>query len=978
MKKLSIVLLLLISCSAFSAQNWQNGLSVLQQFRTYPYVDKAFELQRQQDFSAAATELEKALKIAPAHPPLLAILFDVHLAIPDISAAIQTYQRLPTPVTNSQLLRIVQTQLDLQQSLALKDYARLLAVLPESERQQIVQVISQHLVAKKQIKQAFDWLLAQTDLSDSLLLQRAELADQLSLPLQVIADTAAVPTTQLTGKDWLRYCMALVSQGQYRQATQLANQHVSADWAVVFYQQLLQIQLSAADWTGAEQSFDWLSTHASLTAAERLQRYHSAINSQNKSLAVQLIPTLQVSCLDKVTMYLQTGVENAAKSTFLQCPRQASAQWLNYADRWLNANELESMSVSNPGLAAQQQQMVLQKRIAEKDYALLLQTKFAQPLHQDDYSLLFEAINNLDNIATRLDYFTKLYRAMPNTELLDQISYLLILQEKPESALDLLERALPFSDTVIQNQVLPERLLNALQQQPAERMVTVLQKLQDWPILVGARAELWRLAGRCQEAERLLVPTPESADGWKTLALCANNVQPAAAIQYWQQVYQLQPEPSYLKQIAYQHQKLQQPQQALTQLQQVPEQHLLPADILTMAELALQAGNSEMAGQYLQQAQPLHAEELARKYAIQAAVFSRQGQAQQSIQSWQQAISLQPAHSDYQLGYAYALAETEPEHALQIMAQLADSGYNFSAIDEAQQAFLNQRLTRLTATAQSTNRALQLYADQNVKSDADLATQFSLVRLQQQLSSHWQVSSSATLSSGAVMAERLVADNAELARHGMALKAEYFVDPLQRDLSLYALLASNGNDSPWKTVGQQFGISYKPSSAVNLWLSAGVQQYPFAEGDWQGLFRVTADLLNTPPWHAEWRPVQHQWWERKVYFDAVWWPESDGRLAQLRFDQGRVWKLNTQSAQVIKWYGLAQYDYRRQDSEQGTSISGDQLATGMGVQWRFWPGQRPVLLARQRFEVNLEWQYQLAGDLNQRQHALLLQLFVAW
>ena len=141
---------------------------------------------------------------------------------------------------------------------------------------------------------------------------------------------------------------------------------------------------------------------------------------------------------------------------------------------------------------------------------------------------------------------------------------------------------------------------------------------------------------------------------------------------------------------------------------------------------------------------------------------------------------------------------------------------------------------------------------------------------------------------------------------------------------------------------------------------------------------MTADTLNNAPWQAEWRPIHHQWWERKVYFDAVWWPGTDSRLVQLRYDHGKVWKLNTQTAQAIKWYGLSQFDYRRQASEQASAASGNQLAAGMGWQWRFWSGQAPVLLDRQRFEVNVEWQYQLAGDLNQRQHALLLQLYVAW
>ncbi|MBV2130293.1 NfrA family protein [Arsukibacterium indicum] len=978
MKWLSIVFLLLISCAAFSAQDWRNGLTELQQFRTYPYVDKAFVLQQQKHFAAAADELEKALKVVPGHPPLLSMLFDIQLAIPDTAGAFDTYQLMPTSETGNRLLRLLQTELELQQTLAINDYTRLLAVLPKSEQQPILQIITQHLFDAGQLQQAFELLLAQTDLSDMLLLQRAELASQLSLPLQVISDTSAVSVTNLTGTDWLRYSLALVSQGEHHQAAQFANMNANADWAELFYRQWLQIQLSEADWAGAEQSFSWLSRHASLTPAEQLQRFQSAINSENTAFARQLIPQLQASCLDKVTMYLQTGGEKEARETFLTCSYQQSLQWLNYADRWLDADKLEAVTLNNQALADKQKHMVLQKRIAAKDYAVLLRRKFEQPLRRQDYPLLIDGIQSLTDTSKQLKYLMQLYQAMPDDDLLDQLSYRLVLQQQYHSALEILEQGLPFSNAVIQEGILPERLLNLLRGQSEEKVAEVLHKLQDWPILKAARAELWRIAGHCTKAEEILAPAPVSAEGWKTLALCARNNQPGAAIQYWQQAYQLQPDLTYLKEIAYLYQELQQPAQALITLQQVPESQLFTAEILTMAELALQSGTTDIVGHYLNLAQPEQPAELARKSAIQAALYSQQGLLTASQKSWMQATALQPDNMAYQLGYAYALAKTEPEQALKVMAKVKGSGYKFSATDQAQLAFLNQRLSRLTETAESVESALYLYKNQSSLTDVELETQFNLVRLQQQLRSHWLVTTSATLSSGAVMAERLVSDTSVLSRHGTALKAEYFIDPMQRDLSVYALIASNGNGSPWQNFGQQLGISYKPVSSLNLWLTAGLQQYPVGEGNWQELFRVTADTLNNAPWQAEWRPIHHQWWERKVYFDAVWWPGTDSRLVQLRYDHGKVWKLNTQTAQAIKWYGLSQFDYRRQASEQASAASGNQLAAGMGWQWRFWSGQAPVLLDRQRFEVNVEWQYQLAGDLNQRQHALLLQLYVAW
>ncbi|GAA0544943.1 hypothetical protein GCM10009098_10590 [Rheinheimera aquimaris] len=978
MTRLALALPLLLCSLWLQAQPWQDGLTELQQFRAYPYVNKAFSLQSQQQFAAAAIELEKALRVVPQHAPLLLMLFDYQLAIPDTSAALRTYQLIPASQRQGNLLRLAQTQLDLQQPLALTQFAALLDNLTVAERWQLSQLVAQHLIAQQQLQQALDWLLAQPVLSDALLLQRAELASLLSLPKQVISDTEAVSISSLAPQDWRRYLSALLQQQLAEKAARLADSHAGSEWAVWFYQQWLQMQLADKDWLGAESSFIWLSQHSMLSSQQQLQRYHTAIHNQQLTLAAKLISQLDVSCLKKVEMYLQADAVSKAGAQFALCPVQSSSTWLGYAERWLSADELAAVKLTNATLASQQVSMLTQKRIAAKNYQALLQQKFSQPLQQQDYAMLVASISELPDPIAQLHYFSRLYQAMPDDYLLDKLSYLYLTQGQHDEALSLLLHALPFSAAALAEKSLPERLLNLLLQRPNMQTPAILQQLDHWTQFHSSRAELWRLAGNCDKAQHLLAPAPSTAAGWQTLALCANNWQPATAIQFWRQAYQLQQQSSYLKQIAYQHQAMNESAAALAQFQQLPASDLLPADLLTMAELAIQQGDTDIAARYLNQAKPDGQSGLARSYAIRATLYGALHQAEPALQSWRQAAQLQPQRSAYQLGYAYALAETTPRKALEIMQQLQSSGYQFSATEAAQLAYLNQRLLLQNATSYWTNRALLLYPQQTDLTDAELVAQFSLVRLQQQLQSHWQFSSSATFTSGAVTGERLVADSTELAKHGIAVKAEYFINPLQRDLSLYALLAGSGNDSPWQNGGHQLGISYKPWHQHNLWLSAGIQQYPLAEGDWQSLLRLTADILNQTPWQAEWRPVQQRWWERKLYIDAVWWPEADNQLLQLRFDQGAVWKLDSNLAQTMKWYGLAQFDFRRQQNDSGLTDSGKQLTSGMGVQWRFWLGQTPARLQRQRFEVNLEWQYQLTGDLNQRQHALLLQFYAAW
>ena len=974
------VCLFALLCTALSAAatDWMDGLSELQRFRTFPYVDKAFELERAGQYEAAAQELSKALDVVPAHQPLLRILLNYQLSIPDPGAALLTYQLLDGPMRQDNLLRIAQIQLQLPQPFDLALYARLLPALSSDQQQQLQLLIVQGLIAQQRPQQAYDWLMQQPQLNPQLRLQRAILAELLGQPQQVVADTEALAETDLTDTDWLRYGLALLQLGQGDKAAARADSMAKHSWAAQFYREWLQQQLASADWHGAERSFSWLARQQQLSSNERQQRYQAALNRGDMQQARQLVATLDVSCLQQVNLYLQTGSEAEARQRFLTCPRQQNALWLNYAGRWLDADTLAAARLSDSKLAQQQADIVAQKRIASQDYPALLKQLFAKPLQVKDYPLLVNSINGLNDVALQQRYLAALYQQMPDDYLLERLSYVYLQQQQDENAFVLLHAALPYSDNLLAQGVVPERLLNLLLQHPQWRTETLLAELDSWQHYPQQRAELWRLAGQCQRAEQLLLPTPDSAAAWQTLALCANDNNSAAAVQYWLQAYQLQPEPEFLKQRAYQLARMQQPAQALAQWQALPADSVLPAERLTMAELALQLNDSALAQQYLTDTAPAQADLAGRYFALKAGYYQQLKQNEQAIAAWQNAVQMQPQRADYLLSYAYALVDTAPEQAAQLIRQvqaLPDS--KPSAALAAQLAYLNQRLARADEALFWSEQALAQYAELAPEQAPDV-TIFSLNRLQQQLASPWQFSASISATSGAITGERLVADSQALARYGSVLKVDYFTDRVKRDLMLFALLASNGQDAPFQDWGDQLGVSYRPLAQANLWLTAAIEQYPLFDSNWQPLLRVSADMLNNTPWQADWRPEQFDWQERKLYLDAVWWPKSGNRLAQLRYDQGRVWRLNSNLPQTLKWYGLAQFDYRRQLNNSAQPVSGEQLTVGSGVQWRFWLGQAPVLLRKQRFEVDLEWQYQLAGSLNERQHALLLQFYAYW
>ncbi len=969
-----------LACAIWSleAQEWEQSLTDFQQFRIYPHVDMAARMQQKHNYSAAAAELNRALSIVPDHPPLLLMLLDIQLAIPDIAAAINTLDRLPADKRPAAVEHLLQSSLAHDAAPAQHIFLSLLPRLQPAEQQRGVFLLSQRLIGQQQYLSAYQLLMQYQVISPELLLQRATLAEQLGEKAQALADLQQLQHTDTSDGLAAHYCMSLLQSGQLSQAKLLADTAPESDWAAGCYRQLLQTQLAAGKWEEAEQSFKWLAQHQHLNQQELQQRYQVAINSGQQALARELVSGIESSCMQQVVMLEQSGAVAQAKAHFSGCQAKDDAElWLSYAERWLTATQLNAASIP-ARWQAQKDNLVHQKQITEGDYDTLARSLFSKPLHRQDYQLLLTVADRAKTSEQRLRYYEALYNAMPDTYLLDRLTDLYVENEQPQQALSVMLAALPFSAEQQQHPMLPARLINLLQQQPPQSLLQILPQLNEWNIQRSGRAELWRLAGDCQQAAALLSPQPDSPEGWQTLAMCENKAQPALAVQHWQQLYNVKPESRYLREMAYLYQRLNRPEQALQQLQKIPEAQLTETDQLEIAMLARQTGNLPLALSVLEQLTPATPELQAGKWAELATLYQQLNQPEQAEHAWQQALTLAPEYPEYLAGYGYFLSDKQPEKALQLLLKAHDSSqYQQNPQISAQLAYLYQRTGDVSQTHYWAGHALEGLQALDGTGVRDDDTLLVLQRLYHQALSHWQFSASTVLSTGNHLTnEQGGVQNRQAniqTKYSQTIKAEYFTNPLLRDFMLFGLLTTSGESDITEIQGTQLGVSYKPLNHYNVWLTAAMEKVPLSDGDWQSQLRITGDFLNRPPWQEDWRPKESRWWERKLYADLVLWPESGNRLAQLRYAQGPVWKLGRYPANTIKGYGLFQFDYQRFKNNQYGNDTEQQWSTGLGVQWRTWGG----LALQRKLEINLEWQYQLHGDLND-QHTLQLLVYTVW
>jgi bacteriophage N4 adsorption protein A len=175
----------------------------------------------------------------------------------------------------------------------------------------------------------------------------------------------------------------------------------------------------------------------------------------------------------------------------------------------------------------------------------------------------------------------------------------------------------------------------------------------------------------------------------------------------------------------------------------------------------------------------------------------------------------------------------------------------------------------------------------------------------------------------------------------------------------------NANGSNLDPVAQQsveLGLSYRLLEDVNVLASAGAIYFSDGEQRLLPFIRLSGDFLNQDDWRNGWR-FENSWWERQWYNDILYFTDNEQIFAISRFDGGYVWPLSTETKQTVKFYGLVQFDYRKQPISTKELKAFDQTSIGMGIQWRLFDTPSSKNQSASVWSASLELRNRVLGDL---------------
>lgn len=801
-----------------------------------------------------------------------------------------------------------------------------------------------------------------------------------------------------------RLVLATLALGEYRQALAATESWRESDPARErLMRQVTQSAVASGATGAALDGFARLDGLGTLTQTELAQWHTLAINAKRGELALRLGERRGLSCARQTEVALELGLGSRADRIFTGCtPGNEGRRWLRVAER-LDAMEAVAAAEFNSGELARLQQAILAGRYERSgDWEALVDLLQGSAETEAEKRQLAQALAWTGRHQAAAETWYRLYRQMGDLSALDRASYLTLRAGDRQRAIDWLADALPLPAGET-GDALRERLLNLMAADPAAadaaRLATLASNTQQSKARVSL-ATIYQRRGECERVEALLRGIEGDARAWLVRAECAT--APGVRIAYRERALELGADRQD-RQLAYDYAGAGDPEAALGYWQRLPSDSLSPRDRMAYALVALETGRMQRAEVQWQQIPETQRD--AETWALGGRIAVRQGDTDLAIERWRQAyrgdrragtayrlgklfrdtdqlgrarhffrraVELDPDDGRYQAELGFTLSSSDPEAAIAALEEARELGVDNDAVN-LELGFLYQRTGRRDDASAAFKRGIDDLAANRPKGGAALTSwrerDYQARRAHETLTDQWQFNIAGYAATASVPGDALSADDP--VRHLAIGEAERAFAP-----------DTVPGPGRWFAFSRFFTDGTKGSAFSNQTVTAGIGWRPgwgdtalsaeYTFGDLSAdpksgvLFRIGRTWLDGGELRTEWRPSEDRWWEHALQTSAAYWWQADaedGEFLHARYDLRRHWKLDSRRAQSLFAYPLAEAQLINDEAD---------ARVGAGVGWRAWANESRYDAYRNRYELRLEAQQVVAGDLSEEDFGIFL------
>jgi len=985
--------LLLGPISALAAQG--NPLSEVQRFRSYPFIDKAYQALRNDE----PVEAEKLAR----H-----VLDEISPHV--IEARVIVVQALDRQGRYEEALDMAASlppgdQAALVQSLRLNwiNQGELSAAIVEgwlaeeadaAQREQVLRSYAQRLHELHGPVAALRWLQGRpaSELTVTALLERAVFAEQAEQWMAVISDLEPLAADGvLPAGSWRRLGLAYVMTDNDRLPAYLQSAPSNEDG--------VSVRLSAAERAigqgqarQAKQLLLPLERAQALSMPQRALLLQAARDDGDVALAAELAVRLDRPCLESIE-WLSVAAPQLAREALGDCsPATDPRHWLILAQRLEAEDALMSAILPEPW-NTQRQDYLLARWLPRNEFVKArdwLQQQAPSPRRTARLAQIAQSIGDKSAAASE---WREHYRATGELRSADLASFLWLQADRPAEALAFL------TDVWRRRGELPEPLLSRLVDLYVQAPDLKVSQLDEFAkqLPPSARGRLYgalAAEGRCGVVAQLTANAATDVDELRALGVCSLPQRPGQAVVYLQLAAGAG-DVEIRGQLAYALAAAGLPEDAYAQWNSMPADELDIEARLALSRVALILGHLDAAEQHWQDAQSLTSE----GWRLGALISEGRGRDDEALERYRQAQALGEQPADYYQGAVVAFRAGREELGMQWLRRatelapenglfLKEYGMRLAAaatpVERAQAVAPLNKAAKLLPESTDLAQALAFRlietgepeeARAQLRRSIDLlpveasaaAQRFAARRQHESLERRNRLSLATSWSPDGVRRSAGQRRNDEFS-HGVLL--DHPLDgPLANRLSAYGRIMASGKDSDaLDTVGGGVGLRYMPFQSINLNLYGEFFREDKRVADNDLMLRASASFLDQGEYRNDWRVDQNHWPERSLYMDAAWWVDESERLLVTRFTRGHAFKLPTSSAQTLSPYLVGQGT--EQDRQQD-------LRVGAGLRWQLWFDDDRYNAYRRRLSMSVEYQQALGGNLYERTNGLQIGIELA-
>lgn len=985
--------LLLGPISALAAQG--NPVGEVQRFRSYPFIDKAYQALRNNEPVKAEKLARHVLdEISPHVIEARVIVVQALDRQGRYEEALDMAASLP-PVDRAALVHSPRLNWINQGDLPSAIVEGWLANEADAaQREQLLRSYTQRLQELHGPVATFRWLQGRpaSELTGTVLLERAVFAEQAEQWMAVINDLEPLAADRVLPSDsWRRLGLAYLMTDNDRLPAYLQSAPSNEDG--------VSVRLSAAERAigqdqarQAKQLLLPLEREQALSTPQRALLLQAARDDGDVALATELAARLDRPCLESIE-WLSVAAPQLAREALGDCsPGADPRHWIILAQRLEAEHALMSAILPEPW-NTERQDYLLARWVTRNEFTKArdwLQQQAPSPRRTARLAQIAQSIGD-KNAAAR--EWREHYRATGELRSADLASFLWLQAERPAEA-----RA--FLAEIWQGRGgLPEPLLSRLVDLYVRASDLKVSQLDEFArqLPPSARGRLYGALvadGKCGVLTQFTVNAPTDADELRALGVCSLPQQPGQAVVYLRLAAGAGDVQSR-GQLAYALAAAGLPEDAYAQWTSMPADELDIEARLALSRVALTLGHLDAAEQHWQAARSRTSE----GWRLGALISEARGRDDEALERYRQVLALGEQPADYYQGAVVAFRIGREELGMQWLRRATE-------LAPENGRFLQEYGMRLAASATPAERAQAIAplskASILLPDNADIAQalayrltetggieealahlrhsidllpgeisaepqRFAARRQHESLARRDRLSLATSWSPDGVRRSAGQRRNDEFS-HGVLL--DHPLDGALADkLSVYGrLMASGKNGDALDTIGGGVGLRFMPFKSINLNLYGELFREDKRVADNDLMLRASASFLDQGEYRNDWRVDQNHWPERSLYLDAAWWVDESERLLVTRFTRGHAFKLPTSSAQTLSPYLVGQGT--EQDRQQD-------LRVGAGLRWQLWFDDDLYNAYRRRLSMSVEYQQALGGNLYERANGMQIGIELA-